>query len=86
MADIESLLLLKMFRRKIWAHKMINEPDLVNTVPTHLRGDARKALEQLYVDGLLNRKPGVQKEFRYSLRTDRKQEIENRIKSAGNNV
>ncbi|MBI2142365.1 hypothetical protein HYU15_02665 [Candidatus Woesearchaeota archaeon] len=65
MSDIETLLLLKLFRRKIWSHKMINESDLVNMVAKHLRGEARHALERLYREGLLNRKPGVQKEFRY---------------------
>ncbi|GEM_PF-3906409 len=45
---------LTLFRRKIWSHKMINESDLVNMVATHLRGEARHALERLYREGLLN--------------------------------
>jgi hypothetical protein len=79
MDSLERQMLLKLYRRNCWGGKMINYSDLIRLVPSHLRGDAKKAVRNLHMQGFLNSKPGIQTEFRYSLRIDKKSEIEKEL-------
>ena len=69
-------IIIKLARHGYYSHRMINFSDLVKSVPKHLRGKAKTAIHELYKQGLLNRKPGIKQEFRYSLRLDKKQIID----------
>jgi len=70
---------IKMANRRQYGHKLINLSDLLKWVPSHLRGEAKNCIEELYKEGFLNKRPGVQGEFRYSLRVDKKREIDKLI-------
>jgi len=76
MEELKIKIIAKMSRRRHYAHKMINFSDLLRVVATNERGDAKRCIYELYKEGFLNRKPGVQKEFRYSLRTEKQAEID----------
>ncbi len=79
MDAIKSQIIIKLGRRDIWGHKLINFSDLIKVVPKHLRGDAKQAIEELHKEGFLNKKPGNRSEFRYSLCLDKKPEIDDII-------
>ena len=65
-----------MARRDYWGHRTINFSDLIKVVPKHLRGQVKRAIEDLVKYRFLNKKPGIKSEFRYSLSLDKKQEID----------
>jgi len=65
---------------------MINFSDLIKAVPRHHRKEAKVVVKELYKKGYLNRKPGIRKEFRYSLKIERKKEIDLLIKKDTFNV
>ena len=52
-----------------------NLSDLIRAVPSHLRGMAKKEIEMLFKQGFVNRKPGIKGEFRYSLRSELKDKV-----------
>lgn len=74
--EIKFGIIVKMDRKKYWGHRMINFSDLVKVVSRHLRKEAKKAVEELYKEGYLNKKPGIKLEFRYSLNLAHKREID----------
>lgn len=74
--DIKYALIRKMARRDYFGSRLINFSDLIKAVPPHLRGDAKKEVKELFKIRFLNRKHGIKKEFRYSLKSELKKEIE----------
>ena len=79
MDELKVQILKKMSKRNYYGHKLINLSDLLKWVPSHLRGEAKRCIEELCKEGFLNKRPGVQGEFRYSLRIDKKREIDKLI-------
>lgn len=73
--DVKYALIRKMARRAYWGNRLINLSDLIKIVPPHLRKEAKKAIEELFRQGLVNKKPGNRGEFRYSLKPNLNQEI-----------
>jgi hypothetical protein len=78
--EIKAQIIIKMVRRAYWGHRMINFSDLIKSVPTHLRKEAKVCINELFKEEFLNRKPGIKSEFRYSLRRGRKVEIDDLLK------
>ncbi len=83
---MELAIVIKMDRGDYWGHRMINFSDMIKVVPKHHRKEAKIAIKELYKKGYLNRKPGIKNEFRYSLKIDKKSEIELMIKKDTFNV
>ena len=79
--DFEELVIYKLKNRGYWGHRLMNKSDLVKGVPREYYKDMEDTAEKLFKEGLLLRKPGLRKEFRYSLNSSRKLEIEERIKN-----
>ena len=79
--DFEELVIYKLKNRGYWGHRLMNKSDLVKGVPKEYYRDMEGAAEKLFREGLLLRKPGVRKEFRYSLNSSKKSEIEKRVKN-----
>lgn len=83
MFDLErakEFILFKLDNKTYWGRRLINEMDLVKKAPKDRRKIMVKALKELFEDGLLIKKPGNRKQFRYSLRPSRKEEINERIR------
>lgn len=78
--DVKYALIRKMARRDYYGSRFINFSDLIRVVPSHLRGKAKKEIEELFKLGFLNRKPGIKGEFRYSLKSELRKEIEEILK------
>lgn len=64
-----------MARKGYFGHRLINLSDLIRSVPSHFRGEAKRCIEELFKEGFVNRKPGIKKEFRYSLKPENKEKI-----------
>jgi len=75
-SEIKYNLIKKMARRGYFGHRLINLSDLIKAVPTHLQGKAKKLIEELFKDGFVNRKFGIKGEFRYSLKPELKNKIQ----------
>lgn len=73
---IKYYIIKKMARKGYWGHRLINLSDLIKSVPSHLRGKAKELVEELFKDGFLNRKPGNRGEFRYSLKSELRNKVE----------
>ena len=73
---IKKQIIIKLARHGYYGHRMMNFSDIIKSVPNHLRGKAKRAIHNLYKQGLLNKKPGIKQEFRYSLRLDKKSVID----------
>lgn len=84
MEEIKTAIIIKMARKDYWGSRMINFSDLIKSVPRHLRGKAKIAVDEIFKEGLLNRKVGMKSEFRYSLRLEYKEEIDRIIMSKNN--
>lgn len=78
--DFEDLILFKLKNRGYWGRRLMNLPDLIQGVPKAVRKHMGEAAENLFKQGLLERKPGNRKEFRYSLNPSKKEKIEERVK------
>jgi len=76
MDDIKEQIIVKLSRGRYWGNRLCNVSDLVKAVHKHKRKEAKRAIEDLYKQGFLKRKPGTKSEFRYSLALSRKREIE----------
>ena len=72
----KNLVLYKLKNRGYWGRRLMNLGDLVQGVPKENHGLMEEAAESLYREGLLWRKPGNRKQFRYSLNPSKKKEIE----------
>ena len=59
----------------------MNLSDLIQGVPKEAKNKMQETAEKLFKEGLLERKPGNRKEFRYSLNPSRKVEIEEKVKA-----
>lgn len=78
--DFEELILFKLKNRGYWGRRLMNLSDLVRGVPKEHYAKMEAAAENLFRLGLLERKPGNKKEFRYSLDPSQKTAIESRVK------
>jgi len=58
----------------------MNLSDLIQGVPKENQKPMKEAAEALLDKGLLLRKPGMKKQFRYALNPSKKKEIEERVK------
>ncbi|NQV00340.1 MAG: hypothetical protein HQ538_06400 [Parcubacteria group bacterium] len=74
-SEIKYSLIKKMARKSYFGHRLINLSDLIKAVPSHLQGLAKKCIEELFKEGFVNRKPGIKSEFRYSLKSENKEKI-----------
>tara|TARA_Y100000310_G_scaffold140165_1_gene139537 strand:- start:1088 stop:1351 length:264 start_codon:yes stop_codon:yes gene_type:complete len=74
-SEIKYALIKKMARKCYFGHRLINLSDLIKAVPSHLQGLAKRCIEELFKEGFVNRKPGIKNEFRYSLKPETKEKI-----------
>ena len=78
--NFDELILFKLKNRGYWGRRLMNLSDLVSGVPKEARDSMETAANNLFKKGLLERKPGNRKEFRYSLNPSKKDEISARVK------
>jgi DNA-binding MarR family transcriptional regulator len=74
-SKIKYALIKKMARKGYFGRRLINLSDLIKAVPSHLQGNAKRCIEELFKEGFVNRKPGTKSEVRYSLKPENKEKI-----------
>ncbi|MBU0661889.1 MAG: hypothetical protein ABH854_02335 [Candidatus Diapherotrites archaeon] len=79
-SELEALVLRKLKNRGYWGARLMNLSDLCSGVPKEEKSAVEDAAEKLFEKGLLRKKPGNRKEFRYSLSPSRKAEINERVR------
>ncbi len=78
--DFENKIIYKLKSRGRWGGSMMNISDLVKAVPKENHKEVKKAADELFKKGILLKKSGNRNEFRYSLNTKNKKEIDQRFK------
>ena len=79
--NIKRFILHKLDRYGYWGGRHTSFDNLTKSLPSHLRGDAKKVAKQLIKEGLLLRKP-TGDGMEVSLNPKKLMEIKNIIKSA----
>lgn len=80
MNDLHFLILKRAIIKCVWGKKSIYVDNLIGGIPSHLKGDAKKAVDELLKEGLLLPKPhhhGV----KVFLNANKRAEIEQIVKS-----